>query len=201
MGWVDTAPREHFETATEWRGWLTLNHSTSSGIFLVYWRSATGKPSMTYEEMVEQALCFGWVDSLQKGIDDERLMMWFSPRKPGSGWARPNKVRIERLTAAGLLAPAGIAVVEAAIADGSWTLLDSVENLEVPDDLAEAFELHPGSEDNFASFAASARKALLTWIAMAKTPATRARRIAETAERATRGERANEQRNPTETDG
>lgn len=158
MGWVDDAPREHFETATGWRSWLKRNHATSSGVFLVYWRSVTGKPTMTYEEMVEQALCFGWVDSLHKGVDEDRTMLWFTPRRAGSGWARPNKERVERLTTAGQMHPSGLAVVESAKADGSWSLLDSVENLEVPDDLSAAFAERPGSSDSFASFPRSVRR-------------------------------------------
>ena len=107
------------------------------------WRAGSGGPRISYEESVEQALCFGWVDSKGRSLDAERTMLWFAPRKRGSGWARTNKERIERLAAAGLMAPAGHAVIDAAKADGSWTLLDDVENLVVPDDLAAAFAAHP----------------------------------------------------------
>ena len=196
MGFVDDAPRKHFETTEEWRGWLEENHGTHPGIFLVYWRKGTGKPAMSYEEMVEQALCFGWVDSRQQRVDDERTMLWFTQRKKRSGWARPNKERIERLTAAGLMHPSGQAMVDAAKADGSWSILDSVENLEVPPDLALEFDRLPGSAAAFGGFPRSVRRGLLEWIAVARTPATRARRVAETAGKAAEGERANQWRPP-----
>jgi uncharacterized protein YdeI (YjbR/CyaY-like superfamily) len=102
-------------------------------VWLVTWRAGSGDPRISYDESVEQALCFGWVDSLGRALDAERTMLWFAPRKARSGWSRPNKQRVQRLNAAGLTAPAGLAVVEAAQADGSWTLLDAVEDLIVPE--------------------------------------------------------------------
>ena len=128
------------ESVAEWREWLAAHHTRPTGVWLVTWRAGSGGPKISYAESVEQALCFGWVDSLGRTLDDERTMLWFAPRKARSGWARTNKQRIERLTAAGLMAPAGLAVVEAAKADGSWTLLDAVEDLLVPDDLAAALQ-------------------------------------------------------------
>jgi len=192
MGFVENAARAHFETAAQWRAWLEENHATSQGIFVVSWRKPTGKPAMTYNEMVEQALCFGWVDSRASRLDDQRTMLWFTPRRTGSGWSRPNKDRIGILQAAGLMHPSGQAVVDSSHEDGSWNLLDEIDNIEVPIDLQQAFVDRPGSGTNFAAFSASARKALLTWIATAKTPGTRARRVAETAEKAARGEKANQ---------
>lgn len=192
MGFVDDAPRQHFETTGQWRAWLEQNHAGYPGIFVVYWRKGTGKPAMSYEEMVEQALCFGWVDSRQEKLDEDRTMLWFTPRKRGSGWARPNKERIARLTAAGLMHAAGQAAVNSARADGSWAILDSVENLEVAPDLQEMFTHYPGSAAAFEAFPRSVRRGILEWIAVAKTPATRARRITETAVKAAAGERANQ---------
>ncbi len=142
--------------------------------------------------MVEQALCFGWVDSRPAKLDDERTMLWFTPRKRGSGWAAPNKVRIARLTTTGLMHPAGLAVVEAAQADGTWTMLDAVERLEVPDDLAEALGAFAGATENWANFPRSAKRGILEWIAQAKTAPTRQKRILETAEKAAVGQRANQ---------
>jgi uncharacterized protein YdeI (YjbR/CyaY-like superfamily) len=192
MGFVDDAPREPFETTDEWRGWLEANHTTSSGVFVVFWKKATGRPAMTYDEMVEQALCYGWVDSRPAKLDDERSMLWFTPRKRGSGWARPNKLRIERMVAAGLMRPAGAAMIEAAKADGSWTLLDAVEDLEIPADLADALDLLDAARANFEAFPKSARRGILEWIAQAKTAPTRAKRVGETAEKAAVNERANQ---------
>ena len=149
---------------------------------------------MTYEAMVEQALCFGWVDSRGARLDEERTMLWFTPRRARSGWARPNKLRIERLTAAGQMHPAGQAIIDAAIEDGSWTLLDEVEDLISPPDLLDAFDNRPGAQTNFESFPRSVRRSILEWIAVAKTAPTRQRRIIETADLAAQGERAHQPR-------
>jgi uncharacterized protein YdeI (YjbR/CyaY-like superfamily) len=188
----ETAERVHAESAVAWRTWLEANHERPNGVWLVSWKTATGRPRMTYEESVVEALAFGWVDSTARTLDDERAMLWFAPRRRGSGWARPNKQRIERLEREGRLAPAGRAAVERAKADGSWTLLDAVEDLIVPDDLAAAFEEQPGAAEQWEAFPRSARRAILEWIVQARTPETRRRRITEAADKASRGERANQ---------
>ena len=191
---IEDGERFQPEDLAAWRTWLERHHARPEGVWLVTWRSGSGGPHITYEESVEQALCFGWVDSKGKKLDDERTMLWFTRRKRGSGWSRPNKQRIERLLAAGAMAPAGIAVIEAAKADGSWTLLDAVEDLVVPDDLAAAFDARAGSREHWEAFPRSAKRALLEWIVQAKRPETRARRVTETADKAALGERANEWR-------
>ena len=178
----------------EWREWLAQNHGRGAGVWLVTWRAGSSGPRISYVESVEQALCFGWVDSKGRSLDDERTMLWFAPRKRGSGWARTNKERVERLTAAGLMTSAGLAVIEAAKADGSWTLLDDVENLVVPDDLAAAFAADPPAREHWDAFPRSARRAILEWIATAKRAETRAKRVAEAATKAQVNERANEWR-------
>ena len=176
-----------------WRAWLAEHHGRGRGVWLVTRRAAVGG-TIGYEESVEQALCFGWVDSTARKLDDERSMLWFAPRKRGSGWARTNKARIQRLTAAGLMAPAGFAVIEAARADGSWTLLDAVEDLIVPDDLAAALAAHPPAAEHWEAFPRSVKRAILEWIVHAKRPETRANRVLDTAEKAQVGERANQWR-------
>lgn len=186
----------HPLTRAEWRAWLEQHHGRAEGVWLVSYKQATGKPRVTYDEAVEEALCFGWVDSKGNKLDEERSMLWFAPRKLGSGWSRPNKERVERLIAAGLMTPAGMAKIEAAKADGSWSLLDAVENLEIPADLAEALDAYPPAATNFAAFPPSAKRAILQWIVQAKTPATRAKRIAETARLAQENKRANQWRPP-----
>lgn len=186
--------RVHPETRAAWRAWLEEHHTERPGVFLVSWKKHTGKPALTYDEAVEEALCFGWVDSKPAKLDEDRTMLWFSPRKPGSAWSRPNKQRVERLEAAGLMREAGRRAVEAAGADGSWTRLDEVEDLVVPDDLAEAFARHPGSREAWEGFPRSAKRGILEWIVQARRPETRARRVEETARLAARGERANQWR-------
>jgi uncharacterized protein YdeI (YjbR/CyaY-like superfamily) len=184
----------HPLSRAEWRTWLEANHPRKEGVWLVSYKKAMGKPRFEYGDAVEEALCFGWVDSKPNKLDEERSMLWFAPRKSGTGWSKPNKERVERLMAARLMAPAGLAKVEAAKQDGSWAALDAIEALEIPDDLATAFTLHPGSAENFEAFPRSAKRGILEWIATAKKPETRAKRIAETAELAARNERANQWR-------
>jgi uncharacterized protein YdeI (YjbR/CyaY-like superfamily) len=182
--------RVHPADADEWRAWLEENHDRGAGVWLVTWKAHTGRPTVRYEQAVEQALCFGWVDSTNRTLDADRTMMWFAPRQRRSGWARSNKQRVDRLEAAGLMAPPGSAVIDAAKADGSWSMLDDVEDLIVPPDLAEAFDAHPGAREHWDAFTRSPRRAMLAWIAQARKPETRARRIAATAEKAALGERA-----------
>lgn len=184
----------HPLTRAEWRAWLADHHTRTTGVWLISYKKATGKPRIEYEEAVEEALCFGWIDSKGAKLDAERSMLWMAPRKRRTGWSKPNKERIERLLAAGLMAPAGLAKVEAAKQDGSWSSLDRVEALEVPPDLQEALASHPPAEQHFAAFPRSARRAILEWIANAKRPETRANRVNETARLAAQNVRANQWR-------
>jgi uncharacterized protein YdeI (YjbR/CyaY-like superfamily) len=180
------------ETRGEWRAWLEQNHATSSGVWLVTFKKNSGQPALIYGDSVEEALCFGWVDSKPGKLDELRSMLYFAPRKPKSGWAKPNKERIVRLLEDGLMQPAGIAKIEAAKLDGSWTLLDAVEALEVPEDLEKALKGFPNATANFAAFPKSAKRGILEWIVQAKKPETRAKRIAETARLANENIRANQ---------
>ncbi|MDN4476161.1 YdeI/OmpD-associated family protein [Demequina sp. SYSU T00192] len=185
----DGARRIHPEDADEWRAWLAAHHTETTGVWVATWRKASGNVGLTYDALVRQALCFGWIDAVTRKLDDERTLQYCAPRKRGSGWARTNKTRIRELEEAGLIAPAGVAVIAAAKADGSWTLLDDVEDLVVPADLAEAFDDRPGARDAWDGFPPSARKQMLAHVALAKRPATRAARIVAVAEAAARGER------------
>jgi uncharacterized protein YdeI (YjbR/CyaY-like superfamily) len=184
----------HPKTRTAWRQWLEENHARIEGVWLVSYKKSTGKPRLQYEESVEEAICFGWIDSKVNKLDDERSMLWFAPRKPKTGWSRPNKERAARLLAAGLLHPAGLARIEQARADGSWNSLDAVEELEVPADLNEALASYPNAAANFEAFPRSVKRGILEWILVARRPATRAQRIAETAQLADRNIRANQWR-------
>ena len=190
MSALDDAPLVHVEDRATWRAWLEANPATARGAWMVTWRARSGRAGLEYEAAVEEALCFGWVDSTGGRVDDERGKLYFAPRKPRSMWAATNKARVERLIAQGLMAPAGLAAIERAKANGSWETLDSVERLEVPDDLAAALAAHPPADANFAAFPPSARKMLLWWVISARRPETRATRIAHVAEAAARNERA-----------
>ena len=182
----------HALTPEDWRQWLMENHQTRTNVWLITFKKGTGNPTFSYETAVEEALCFGWIDSLPRKLDADRKMLYFTPRQTGSGWSRPNKERVERMMAAGKMAPAGIAKVEAAKADGSWTALDDIENLVVPDDLAIALAALPPATQNWEAFPRSVKRGILEWIANAKRPPTRLKRIQETAELAQRNERANQ---------
>ncbi|MFC3199347.1 YdeI family protein [Parapedobacter deserti] len=165
----------------EWRRWLSENHANKQGVWLVQHRKSTGRPTITWSEAVDEALCFGWIDSIKKKLDEESTIQFFSKRKPHSTWSKINKDKVERLNHEGLMAPAGLASVETAKENGSWAILDEVEALQVPADLAQALQGHQGAGSYFHSLSKSARKAILTWIVLAKRPETRQKRIAETA--------------------
>jgi uncharacterized protein YdeI (YjbR/CyaY-like superfamily)/molybdopterin converting factor small subunit len=186
----DGRPRVHPESRAAWRDWLEANHARPQGVWLVAWKKRTGRPRLSYEDVIEEALCFGWVDSKAGRLDDDREMIWMSPRRKGGTWARTNKERVERLEREGLMTDAGRRVIETAKADGSWTLLDSVDAMLVPDDLTAALAERPGAREHWDGFPPSARRMLLWWVVSAKRPETRARRVKEIAERAERGERA-----------
>ena len=192
MGDFDDVPQVQPVDRHGWRDWLESNHATARGVWLVSWRPTSGRTSVDYEAAVEEALCFGWVDSRGGKVDEQRTKLYFAPRKPRSAWARSNKERVERLMAAGRMTPAGISAIERAKANGSWTILDSVEQLDVPEDLRAALEARPPARANWEAFPRSARRALLERIATARRDETRTRRIEETAAAAQRNERANE---------
>lgn len=178
----------------EWRAWLQQHHADAPGIWLVTHKKAAGDRHLPYAEIVEEALCFGWVDSKGRALDERRSMLLVTPRKRRSGWSRPNKERIVRMEAEGLMTPAGRAVIDAAKADGSWTALDAVENLEEPPELAAALDADPAARRHWDAFPRSAKRGILEWISLAKKPDTRTARIRQTAELAAENVRANQWR-------
>lgn len=181
-------------TLAQWRRWLKANHTRPEGVWLVTYKQSASKPTLTYEESVCEALCWGWIDSTRRRVDGERSMLRFTPRNPRSGWSAPNKTRIAQLEREGRMQPAGRAVVAAAKANGTWSKLDAVEALEIPADLARAFRAHAGSRKQFEAFPRSVKRGILEWIGGAKKPETRAKRVEETARLAGEGKRANQWR-------
>lgn len=176
---------------SEWRDWLEENHANTAGIWFVYYKKQTGKPRVSYDEAVEEALCFGWIDSLPRKFDDERSKLLFTPRKSKSVWSRLNKTRIEQLIENGLMTEIGSAKIEAAQADGSWNILDDSDNLKIPADLAKEFKSEKAAEKNFDAFSGSVKRTILAWIGGAKQVETRNSRIVKTVEMAKRNKRAN----------
>jgi uncharacterized protein YdeI (YjbR/CyaY-like superfamily) len=173
----------------EWRAWLEANHANLGGAWLAIARRGNEDTAIPYEAAIEEALCFGWVDGQAQKLDDRRTRLYFAPRKPRSGWARSNKLRVQRLVAEGRMRPAGMAAIERAKANGAWTLLDEVEELIVPPDLTEALVAVPPATTHWAAFPSSVRRQFLEWIRQARRPETRAKRIAETAHMAARNQR------------
>jgi uncharacterized protein YdeI (YjbR/CyaY-like superfamily) len=142
----------------EWREWLEKNHQSSIGVWLVYYKVKSRKPSIQYNEAVKEALCFGWIDSKVKSLDEERYMQIFTPRKPKSVWSKLNKQYIEELIEQGLMTLAGLEKIETAKQDGSWNKLDAIENLVIPIDLQKALEANEAAQQNFAAFSRTAKK-------------------------------------------
>ncbi|QYK40328.1 MAG: YdeI/OmpD-associated family protein [Paracoccaceae bacterium] len=185
-------PRVEVTSRSQLRAWLAEHHATSGSIWLVTWKKQRPDLHLPYDAIVEEALCFGWVDSLPRKLDAGRTMLLLSRRKPRSAWSAANKARVARLTTAGRMAPAGLAAVDTARADGSWAFLDDVERLEVPVDLAAAMVMYPEAAAHFAAFPRSVRRGILEWIKQARRPDTRAKRISETASLAAQNKRANQ---------
>lgn len=165
----------------EWRQWLQKNHEKLPSVWLIYYKTKTGKSSLSWSDAVDEALCFGWIDSTRRSLDEESFMQFFSKRKPRSVWSRINKDKVARLDKEGLISKAGYESIETAKQNGSWTILDELEDLSLPKDLEKAFKTKPGSKDFFLSLSKSVRKAILQWLILARQQETRDRRIAEIA--------------------
>ena len=171
------AERYQPSTLTDWHDWLAANHQRPDGVWVIQWRTASGRAPLPYDEMVREALCWGWIDGTVKTLDEQRAMQWWAPRKPGSGWAATNKARVADLEREGRLQPAGLAAIDLAKANGRWTFFDSVEALEEPAELRVALDAQPSARAAWDGFPKSVRKQALAAIAMAKRPETRTARI------------------------
>ncbi len=176
---MNTKPELYFKTDEEWRNWLLRNHETSAGVYLILYRVNSAIPSMRWEEAVRVALCFGWIDSTSKRIDDEKRRQLFTPRSVKSVWSKLNKTHIEDLIDKDLMHESGLQKIEAAKKNGSWTILDNVENLSIPEDLLVAFNRNSVAFSNYNNFSPSYRKSYLYWLNSAKRTETREKRIAE----------------------
>jgi len=176
---------------TQWRTWLRRHHGQPHGVWLVYPRTRNAKVGVTYDEMVDEAVCWGWIDSRPGRVDDERSKLYFAPRQQKSSWSAKNKLRAERLTREGRMQPPGRAAVDIAKSSGTWDALNAVETLKIPTDLRAAFRRAPGALANFRSFSRTNQRMILEWINTAKRPETRQRRLEETVEKAANNEVAN----------
>lgn len=169
----------YFKNDKEWRNWLCENHNKSTGIYLIFYKVAHENDSMRWEEAVKVALCFGWIDSTVKSLGDGKRRQYFCPRKPKSVWSKVNKNHIKKLQKENLMHESGLAAINVAKENGSWTALDDVENGIVPKDLKIAFDKNPEAHQNYLAFTKGQRKSYLYWLNQAKREQTRQRRIAE----------------------
>jgi uncharacterized protein YdeI (YjbR/CyaY-like superfamily) len=169
------------ETRKQWRQWLQKNHAKKQSIWLIYYRKSTNTATITWSDAVEEALCFGWIDSTARPIDGEKFMQYFTRRKPTSVWSKINKQKVQNLTDAGLMTAAGLKCIETAKENGSWTILDDVEELKIPADLERKLKTKRGSKAFFLSLSKSMQKSLLHRLVLAKRPETREKRIDEIA--------------------
>ena len=160
-----------------WRKWLEKNHATSDGVWLIYDKKASGKKRLEYSDAVEEALCFGWIDSTLRPLDDEKYMQRFTPRKPNSGWSALNKQRIEKMIDQNLMAKAGLEKIEEAKRNGAWEKLDHIEALKLPEDFEKALEKNKKAKTNFENFPQFTKKQFLYRINSARRPETRKERI------------------------
>ena len=174
-----------FKDRGEWRKWLEVHHDSASEVWLVYYKKHINKKSIQYGEAVEEALCFGWIDSKVKRIDEEKFMQRYTPRKENSNWSQSNKKRVAELSAKRLMTPPGLEKIEIAKRNGSWYRLDDIEKvIVVPEDLESALAEHPAAKENFENYAPSHKKQYLWWLKSAKKDETREKRIREIIRRA-----------------
>ena len=180
----------YYPTSPEgWRNWLEKNHQLKQSVWLVYYKTSTKVPSISWSEAVDEALCFGWIDSTKKTIDQERYMQYFSKRKPNSSWSKINKEKVAQLIQNNLMTKAGMDCIETAKQNGTWSILDDIERLIVPEDLKIALSKNESSTQFFQSQSKSMKKIMLYWVASAKRMETRKKRIAEIVRSAAKGRR------------
>jgi len=165
------------QSRQEWREWLATNHDKTKGVWLVFYKASSGQVQFTYEEAIEEALCFGWIDGRPNKLDEDRYLQRFLPRQPKSTWAKSNKIRVEKLIAEGLMTEAGFKVIERAKKDGSWDSLNEIEDLILPPDLRQALNADQKALKYFESLSKSVKKQILWWMAGPRRPETRRKRI------------------------
>ena len=173
----------------DWRDWLHQHHDKKKSIWLIYFKTTSGKPTVSYSDAVDEALCFGWIDSKAKPIDAYRYMQFFSRRKERSVWSRVNKEKVARLISEGRMSQAGLDIIETAKNNGSWTVLDDAEALVIPDDLDAAFTSRPGSRAYFEGLSRTDTRNILQWLILAKRAETRTKRISEIVDHAAMGKK------------
>jgi uncharacterized protein YdeI (YjbR/CyaY-like superfamily) len=182
----------HAPTRAAWRKWLQANHRKKDSTWLIIYHKGSETPSVYYDEAVEEALCFGWIDSVKNKRDHESAYQYFGKRKPGSKWSKLNKERVRKLMKAGKIHKSGLAMIDLAKKTGTWTALDEIEKMVMPPDLAKHFKRSKTALRNFEAFPPSTKKAIYHWIISARQEATRTKRVIETVRLAEKNVRANQ---------
>lgn len=185
-------PQFYVKDRHEWREWLAKNHDIETSVWLVFDKGKNR--TINYDEIVEEALCFGWVDSVGGTVDDTKTKLYISKRKPKSAWAKTNKARIEKLTKLGLMAPAGIEAVKIAKQNGAWDALNKSDAFELPPELTQLLRENPQAKEFYDAMPPSSHRIILEWIYTAKTPETKIKRIRETVDLAAQGIKAHHYR-------
>ena len=173
------------KSQTDWRQWLKKNHQSKQSVWLIFHTKKSNVPSLSWSDAVDEALCFGWIDSTRKKINDISFMQFFSKRKPKSNWSKINKEKVQQLIDSKRMTKQGYESVEIAKQNGYWTILDEIEEVIIPEDLEIAFKKYNGSKDYFLSLSKSTRKVILSWIILVGKQETRQKRIEEVVESAT----------------
>ncbi|MCG2614652.1 YdeI/OmpD-associated family protein [Terrimonas sp. NA20] len=175
--------------AKEWRQWLQKNHRSKQSVWVIYYKKKANHPTVTHSEAVDEALCFGWIDSTRVSLGDDQFKQFFCKRKPTSVWSKINKAKVQKLIDEKKMMPAGWKSIETAKENESWSILDDVEELKIPADLSKAFRRHAGSKAFFNSLSKSVKKMMLQWLVLAKREETREKRLEEIASNAAAGQR------------
>lgn len=170
----------------DWREWLRENHKNKEAVWVIFYKKRSINFNLSWSDAVDEALCFGWIDSVKKTIDSEKYRQYFSKRKPNSTWSKVNKDKITFLTSKNLMHSSGYNVIKVAKENGSWSILDTVEALIIPDNLLKELNSRVGALAFYESLSKSEKKILLSWIALAKREETKQKRTIEIAENASK---------------
>lgn len=184
-------PTFYAKTRKDWRKWLEKNHQSETSVWLIIYKKDSDTPSVYYPEAVDEALCFGWIDSKPNKRDENSYYQFFAKRNPKSNWSKVNKDKVATLIAQGLMQTEGLKMVDIAKQNGTWTALDEVDNITIPDDLRELFSKNKVALEHWEQFSRSSKRGILEWILNAKKPETRQKRIEETVTLAAKNIKAN----------
>ncbi len=184
----------HAKNRSQWRKWLENNHRSEQSVWLIIYHKTSAVKSIYYEEAVEEAICFGWIDSIAHKRDQQSKYQFFAQRKPGSNWSKANRSRAEKMIALGLMNQSGQTLIDLAKKRGTWEALVDVQNAVIPADLQQLLDKNPKALLHFMAFPPSSKRIILEWILNARKAETRQKRIMETVRLAADNIKANHYR-------